>query len=69
MPNRLTRFSSDGVCISLIVAKLIPGLDGVSPPLAGIEGSTRRAFLAYDFVGSFLWTALYVGFGYLFASG
>jgi membrane protein DedA with SNARE-associated domain len=52
---------------SLIVAKFIPGLDGVTPPLAGIEGSTRRAFLAYDFVGSFLWTALYVGLGYLFA--
>ena len=52
---------------SLIVAKFIPGLDGVTPPLAGIEGSSRRDFLAYDFVGSFLWTALYVGLGYLFA--
>jgi membrane protein DedA with SNARE-associated domain len=52
---------------SLILAKFIPGLDGVTPPLAGIEGSTRRAFLIYDSVGSFLWTALYVGLGYLFA--
>jgi membrane protein DedA with SNARE-associated domain len=34
---------------SLIVAKFIPGLDGVTPPLAGIEGSSRLAFLAYDF--------------------
>jgi membrane protein DedA with SNARE-associated domain len=45
----------------------IPGLDGVTPPLAGIEGSTRRAFLIYDFVDSLLWIALYVGLGYLFA--
>src|ERR1700721_3378441 len=53
---------------SLILAKLIPGLDGVTPPLAGIEGSARRAFLAYDSLGSFLWTALYAGLGYLFAN-
>ena len=51
----------------LLVAKFIPGLDGVTPPLAGIEGATRRAFLIYDSVGSFLWTALYVGIGYLFS--
>ncbi len=44
---------------ALIVAKFIPGLDGVTPPLAGIEGSRRAAFLAYDSVGSLLWSALY----------
>jgi membrane protein DedA with SNARE-associated domain/rhodanese-related sulfurtransferase len=53
---------------SLILAKFIPGLDGVTPPLAGIEGSERSAFLAYDSLGSFLWTALYAGLGYLFAN-
>jgi membrane protein DedA with SNARE-associated domain/rhodanese-related sulfurtransferase len=53
---------------SLILAKFIPGLDGVTPPLAGIEGSDRNAFLAYDSLGSFLWTVLYVGLGYLFAN-
>jgi rhodanese-related sulfurtransferase len=52
----------------LILAKFIPGLDGVTPPLAGIEGSERSAFLAYDSLGSFLWTALYAGLGYLFAN-
>jgi membrane protein DedA with SNARE-associated domain len=41
---------------SLIVAKFIPGLDGVTPPLAGIEGSSRLAFLAYDSPGSLLWS-------------
>ncbi|MGD0443332.1 MAG: VTT domain-containing protein [Edaphobacter sp.] len=51
---------------SLVVAKFIPGLDGVTPPLAGIEGSSRTDFLVYDSVGSFLWTALYVALGYLF---
>jgi len=36
--------------------------------LAGIEGSGRSAFLAYDSLGSFLWTAVYAGLGYLFAN-
>lgn len=53
---------------SLILAKFIPGLDAVTPPLAGIEGSERSAFLAYDSLGSFLWTAMYAGLGYLFAN-
>jgi membrane protein DedA with SNARE-associated domain/rhodanese-related sulfurtransferase len=53
---------------SLIVAKFIPGLDSVTPPLAGIEGSSRLAFLAYDSLGSLLWSGLYAVLGYLFAS-
>jgi rhodanese-related sulfurtransferase len=42
-------------------------LDGVTPPLAGIEGAGRIAFLAYDSIGSLLWSALYAGLGYVFA--
>ncbi len=53
---------------SLILAKFIPGLDAVTPPLAGIEGSGRVAFLAYDSCGSLLWSALYAGLGYAFAN-
>jgi membrane protein DedA with SNARE-associated domain len=53
---------------SLVVAKFIPGLDSVTPPLAGIEGSSRSAFFAYDSLGSLLWTGVYVGLGYLFAN-
>src|ERR1700678_3283057 len=53
---------------ALIVAKFIPGLDGVTPPLAGAEGSTRSAFLASDSCGSLLWSGLYAGLGYLFAN-
>ena len=53
---------------ALIVAKFIPGLDGVTPPLAGVEGSQRTAFLAYDFCGSLLWSAFYTSLGYFFAN-
>jgi membrane protein DedA with SNARE-associated domain/rhodanese-related sulfurtransferase len=53
---------------SLVVAKFIPGLDGVTPPLAGIEGVSRSAFFVHDFLGSLLWTGVYVGLGYLFTN-
>jgi membrane protein DedA with SNARE-associated domain/rhodanese-related sulfurtransferase len=52
----------------LLVAKFVPLLDGVSPPLAGIQGATIRGFLAYDAVGSLLWSAAYVVAGFLFSN-
>ncbi|WP_353069900.1 VTT domain-containing protein [Tunturibacter empetritectus] len=51
----------------LTVAKFVPGLDGVAPPLAGAEGSTVHGFLSYDAIGSLLWTSTYVLVGFLFA--
>lgn len=52
---------------SLLVAKFIPGLDGIAPPLAGMEGTARVSFLAYDAFGALFWSALYAGLGYAFA--
>jgi membrane protein DedA with SNARE-associated domain/rhodanese-related sulfurtransferase len=52
----------------LLVAKFIPVLDGVSPPLAGAQGAAIRGFLVYDTVGSLLWSAAYVFAGVLFSS-
>ncbi len=52
----------------LLVAKFIPGLDGISPPLAGAEGATVRGFVLYDTAGSVIWTATYVVLGYVFAN-
>ena len=49
----------------LCVAKFVPGLDGVTPPLAGVEGVSAPAFLAFDAAGSFLWSGFYVALGYL----
>jgi membrane protein DedA with SNARE-associated domain/rhodanese-related sulfurtransferase len=51
----------------LLVAKFIPGLDGVSPPLAGAEGATIPHFVAYDATGSLLWSAAYVLLGFAFS--
>jgi rhodanese-related sulfurtransferase len=52
---------------SLIFSKFVPGLDGITPPLAGMEGTGRGEFLAFDGVGSLLWSAAYAGLGYLFS--
>lgn len=51
----------------LVVAKFVPGLDGAMPPLVGAEGASVASFLAYDGVGSLLWTAAYVMLGFVFS--
>src|ERR1700761_611273 len=53
---------------SLVFAKFVPGLDGITPPLAGMEGTRRSEFLAFDSVGSFLWSAAYAALGYIFSN-
>jgi membrane protein DedA with SNARE-associated domain/rhodanese-related sulfurtransferase len=52
---------------SLTVVKFLPGLDAITPPLAGAEGASRATFLCLDAVGALLWSSLYAGLGYFFA--
>ena len=52
----------------LCVAKFVPGLDGLLPPLGGAQGVPLAAFLALDGVGSLLWSGCYVGVGYIFSN-
>jgi len=52
----------------LCVAKFVPGLDAIMPPLAGAEGVPLARFLALDAVGSFLWSACFAGLGYVFSN-
>jgi membrane protein DedA with SNARE-associated domain/rhodanese-related sulfurtransferase len=48
--------------ITLIVAKFVPGLGTLAPPVAGENGMSLGAFLLFDGVGSVLWLgALLVG--------
>jgi membrane protein DedA with SNARE-associated domain/rhodanese-related sulfurtransferase len=60
------RFSRYGLPL-LSVAKFIPGLDGLMPPLAGAEAVSPTAFLALDAIGSLIWSSFYVGVGYVFS--
>ena len=65
--NAHDRFNRYGLAV-MYVAKFFPGLDAVLPPLIGAEGVSLAGFLAVDAVGSFLWSASYVGLGYLFSN-
>jgi membrane protein DedA with SNARE-associated domain/rhodanese-related sulfurtransferase len=64
--NAGTVFSRRGLPL-LLVAKFVPGLDGITPPMAGIVGASRTAFIVYDAGGSALWSGAYIGCGFVFA--
>ena len=51
----------------LCVAKFLPGLDLLMPPLGGAQGVPAPTFLALDTAGSLLWAGAYVGLGYIFS--
>jgi membrane protein DedA with SNARE-associated domain len=51
----------------LLVAKFVPGLDAVAPPLAGTHQTSRVRFLAVDAIGACLYSIAYAGLGYVFS--
>lgn len=53
---------------SLLIAKLVPGLSVVAPPLVGALGLRLRAFLLLDGAGALIWVGVGVGLGLAFAS-
>src|SRR5437879_12799489 len=59
-------FSKQGAR-SLLLAKFLPGLSTVAPPLAGIFHMRARRFLLFDALGSLLWAGTFLGLGYVFS--
>jgi membrane protein DedA with SNARE-associated domain len=53
---------------SLLIAKFVPGLNTMAPPLAGIIGMRLWRFLIFDALGAFLYIGTFVGLGYVFSS-
>ncbi len=53
---------------ALVVAKFIPGLNAIAPPLAGVSRMPWRRFALFDGLGALLWTAAYIGTGYIFSA-
>lgn len=49
----------------LVLAKFVPGLDAVAPPLAGTSRTGRLQFLMLDAVGATLYSGTYGGLGYV----
>jgi len=52
---------------SLLIAKFVPGLSTVAPPLAGIFLMRIERFLVFDALGALLWSGTYLGVGYIFS--
>lgn len=50
---------------SLLVAKFLPGLGLVTPPLAGIFHMRLRRFLLFDGLGCLLWAGTFLCLGYV----
>ena len=78
--RRLCRMSMEpGVCVrrtqnsfgsrggvSLVIAKFVPGLATLAPPVAGQNGMSFGAFLLYDALGSLLWLGTLLAAGRAF---
>ncbi len=52
---------------SLVVAKFVPGLSTIAPPLAGIVGLRVPQYLLYNGLGTVLWVGSGIGLGYVFS--
>ena len=59
-------FAKKGLRV-LLIAKFVPGLDAICPPLAGMLGTSRAAFLVHDAGGASLWAGAYIACGFIFA--
>jgi membrane protein DedA with SNARE-associated domain/rhodanese-related sulfurtransferase len=60
------RFERDGAW-ALVVAKFVPGLNAVAPPLAGVIRMKWRRFFFFDGLGALLWASAYIATGYAFS--
>src|ERR1700689_1168934 len=52
----------------LVVAKFIPGINTMAPPLAGSMNMSFPQFLGLDLAGAALYTGAYFGVGFLFTA-
>jgi len=61
--NVFTKYGLRGV----LIAKFVPGMSTVAPPLAGMSGISAGRFLFVDAAGSLLYGGCLLGFGYFFS--
>jgi membrane protein DedA with SNARE-associated domain/rhodanese-related sulfurtransferase len=62
--NLFTRYGLRGV----VVAKFVPGMSTIAPPLAGMSGIGAGRFLLVDGLGSLLYISCFVLLGFLFSA-
>ncbi len=54
--------------LALVVAKFVPGLQTLAPPMSGLTGMSVTRFLILDTVGTLAWAGTFVGLGILFSN-
>ncbi|MGH7978838.1 MAG: rhodanese-like domain-containing protein [Limisphaerales bacterium] len=52
----------------IILAKFVPGMSTVTPPLAGMAGIGAGRFLVFDGMGSILYSIVFLSLGYVFSN-
>ena len=52
----------------LLIAKFVPGLSTVAPPLVGAMGMRPLTFVGLDALGALIWAGVAIGLGYAFAT-
>ena len=52
---------------ALVIAKFLPGLSTLAPPLAGMVGVPRTQFILLDSIGAIAWAGAWMGVGYVFS--
>jgi membrane protein DedA with SNARE-associated domain len=50
---------------ALLVAKFVPGLSTIAPPLAGVVGLGRAPFVVLDILGALIWAGTWIALGWL----
>lgn len=50
---------------ALLVAKFVPGLSTIAPPLAGVVGLGRAPFVVLDVLGALIWAGTWIALGWL----
>jgi membrane protein DedA with SNARE-associated domain/rhodanese-related sulfurtransferase len=53
---------------SLVVAKFVPGLSTIAPPLAGVVQMPLRHFVAFSALAGVFWAGAYLVLGWLFSA-
>lgn len=62
--NVFTRYGWRGI----ILAKFVPGMSTVTPPLAGMTRVSAGRFLLFDSLGALLYSGSFILLGYIFSS-
>ncbi len=51
---------------SVIIAKFLPGLQTLAPPMAGLTGMKMSTFVVLDVLGTVIWTCIFGSIGFIF---